>query len=161
MHGFGRKFILVDSNLLLLLAIGLWNPRAIPAQKRLSSFTVDDFNVLRNFLSTFEKIVTTPHLLTEVSNLAGAASGQARDAIFLQLESLFVTLDERTSLATALCAQPEFRVFGITDSAMSLLSVEMLLLTEDGRLARHLQLKGLHALTLKQVKALRDQANNG
>jgi hypothetical protein len=144
----------------LLLAIGLWNPRAIHTQKRLSGFSVDDFELLKNFISSFEQIATTAHILTEVSNLAGAATGQTRDAIFTQLQSLFVTLDERALDATILCSQPEFRIFGITDAAMSLISSEMLLLTEDGKLANHLQRKGLNAWTLKHVRDLRDQANN-
>jgi len=151
----------VDSNLLLLLAVGLWNPRAIETLKRLSGLTLDDFEILRIFLASFTRVVTTAHVLTEVSNLAGAATGQSREAIFGQLVSLINTLDERTAPCGQVCSQPEFRHFGLTDSALTLLASEMLLVTEDGRLARHLQLKGLHALTLKQIKDLRDQANNG
>ena len=154
------RSVLLDSNLLLLFAIGSWNPRAIKTQKRLGGYTADDFELLRNFLSQFASIATTTHILTEVSNLAGAASGQTREAIFLQLQSLFVILNERQPSAIFLCAMPEFRMFGITDAAISSLGSEMLLLTEDGRLARHLQLKGMQAWTLKHLRALRDQANN-
>jgi hypothetical protein len=154
------RSIILDSNLLLLLAIGLWNPRAIRTQKRLSNFSVADFELLKNFLGHFQNILTTAHILAEVSNLAGAATGQTKDAIFLQLQSLFVSLDERRESASILCSLPEFRMFGITDAAISLLSAEILLLTEDGRLAHHLRLKGLRAWTLEQVRALRDQANS-
>jgi hypothetical protein len=145
---------------LLLFAIGSWNPRAIKTQKRLAGYTANDFELLSNFLNQFASIATTAHILTEVSNLAGAASGQMKEAIFLQLESLFVILDERQRSAISLCAVPEFRIFGITDAAISSLGSEMLLLTEDGRLARHLQLKGMNAWTLEHLRALREQANN-
>jgi hypothetical protein len=105
---------------LLLFAIGSWNPRAIKTQKRLAGYTANDFELLSNFLNQFASIATTAHILTEVSNLAGAASGQMKEATFLQLESLFVILDERQRSAISLCAVPEFRIFGITDAAIIL-----------------------------------------
>jgi rRNA-processing protein FCF1 len=150
------KCVVVDSNLLLLLAVGLWNPRAIGLQKRLNNFTYDDFEILRTFLNSFDKVVTTAHVLTEVSNLANTTSGYTREAIFQQLASLIVTLDERALPSNTICTQSEFRPFGLTDAALSILCSEMLLITEDGRLAHHLQLKGLQAWTLKQVKASRN-----
>jgi rRNA-processing protein FCF1 len=157
---FRYSSVILDSNLLLLLAVGMWNPRAIETQKRLGGFTYDDFEVLRSFLGSFYKVVTTAHVLTEVSNLAGAATGQSREAIFRQLASLINTMDERNAPAETICSQAEFLPFGLTDAALSLLCCQMLLVTEDGRLAHHLQLRGLNALTLQQVRALRYQANN-
>ena len=104
--------VVLDSNLLLLLTAGLWNPRAIATQKRLNGFSVDDFKILQTFLATFKQVVTTAHVLTEVSNLAGAASGQSREAIFIQLSLLVHTLQESTPSAVTLCEQPPFRYFG-------------------------------------------------
>jgi rRNA-processing protein FCF1 len=156
----GRKSVIVDSNLLLLLVVGLWNPRAIKEHKRLSDLTHDDFEVLRAFLGTFGRVVTTAHVLTEVSNLAGSAHGQAKAAIFRQLESLISVLDERNLPASSICSRPEFFPFGLTDAVLSHFSGEMLLITKDGRLARHLQTQGLNALTLENIKSLRNTANN-
>ncbi len=153
--------ILVDSNLLLLLAVGLWNPRAIASQKRLGDLTTDDFEILRAFLSSFNTVVTTAHVLTEVSNLAGAASGQSRAGIFAQLASLCKILDERSIAAVSIVDRMEFQVFGLTDAVLSQLCTDTLLLTQDGRLAAHLQNKGLTALTLKDIRGLRNQANHG
>ncbi len=157
-NAFGYDSVIVDSNLLLLLTVGLWNPRAIETQKRLNGRTYEDFQVLRTFLSSFGKVVTTAHVLTEVSNLAGSASGQTRQAIFQQLASLIGTLDEQTAPSSTVCTNLEFQHFGLTDAALSLLCTNMLLLTEDGRLANHLQRKGFHTLTLAQVKKFGDQA---
>ena len=154
------KSVLVDSNLLLLLVVGTWNPRAIPNLKRLSQFSPSDFELLRLFLSRFGKIVTTAHVLAEVSNLAGAASGRSRDAIFLQLAASISSIDEQIVPATTICARPEFMPFGLTDAALCHLCSDMPLITQDGRLARHLQLRGLPAWTLDQVRALRDVANS-
>jgi rRNA-processing protein FCF1 len=153
--------IVVDSNLLLLLVVGLWTPRAIPFQKRLRDLTSDDFDLLRAFLSSFKTVVTTAHVLTEVSNLAAAASGQSRTGIFSQLSLLCKVLEERPVPAAPAVDQLEFRIFGLTDAVLSQLCSEMLLLTQDGRLTTHLRNRGLNALTLNDVRALRHQANNG
>jgi hypothetical protein len=146
---------------LLLLVLGLWNARAIGTHKRLAGFTSADFELLRTFLVPFHVIVTTAHVLTEVSNLAGTASGPTRNAIFQQLANVCEALEERTTPAAVLCHTAEFGAFGLTDAAVSLLCSEMLLLTEDGRLAYHLQSKGMLALTLKDLRLLRERANHG
>ena len=62
--------VLVDTNLLLLYFVGLYNPSLIPQFKRTRIFTVNDFDVLQNFIALFSKVVTTPDILTEVSNLS-------------------------------------------------------------------------------------------
>ncbi len=66
-----RKGVLVDSNLLLLLFVGLFDPARIKKFKRTGHFSEVDFRLLVNFLAYFDKAITTPHILTEVSNLAG------------------------------------------------------------------------------------------
>jgi len=154
------RSIVVDSNLLLLLAVGLWNPRAISTHKRLGNVTFGDFEILRQFLSSFDSVVTSAHVLTEVSNLAGGASGESRAAIFRQLASLTKVLDERVVAASAIADDLEFHVFGLTDAVLSHLCSEMLLLTQDGRLASHRQRKGFDVLTLRDVRALQGQAGH-
>ncbi len=99
------------------------------------------------------------HILTEVSNLAGAATGTIRQAIFTQFASTISSLDEHHIPATDIARTQEFLAFGITDATMSLLCGNAVLLTADGRLASHLQRKNLHAYTLDQVRGLRDVGN--
>jgi rRNA-processing protein FCF1 len=145
--------VIVDANLFLLLAVGLHDPRAI--KKRLSNFTVDDFELLRAFLNSSSRLVTTAHVLTEVSNLAGSTSGHLKDMIFVQLSSLIEIFEEKTSPAKEICRQIEFQRFGLTDAALSQLLPGAVLLTEDGRLAHYLQSKSLRAMTLSDVRHLR------
>ncbi len=149
-----RPSVLVDSNLLLLLVVGLWNQKAITDQKRLNGMTAADFRLLQRFLASFPTICTTPHVLTEVSNLAGSATGQTRHAIFHQLAILLTILDERIMPSQELSRRAEFRSFGLTDAALASLNSEMLLLTEDGRLASHLQRQGWIALSLRDLRQL-------
>src|SRR5438874_3988149 len=61
--------LLVDANLLLLYILGKTNKQRIPAFKRTQAYSVGDFELLDDFVSRFRKVVSTPNVLTEVSNL--------------------------------------------------------------------------------------------
>ncbi len=66
------KGILIDTNLLLLYIVGLANVRQIRDFGRTSQFTTDDFETVNIVVKLFDrKIITTPHILTQVSDLIG------------------------------------------------------------------------------------------
>src|SRR5437667_6470122 len=65
-----RAGILVDSNILLLLLVGNFNRRLISKFKRTQTFDEQDYDILVDLLANFGSIHTTPHVLTEVSNLS-------------------------------------------------------------------------------------------
>ena len=64
--------VLLDTNLLLLFLVDSYERKRIRNFKRTSTFSEEDFDLLAAFLQAFKKILTTPHILTEVSNLAGS-----------------------------------------------------------------------------------------
>ena len=61
--------ILLDTNTLLLLLIGLINPDEIKNQARLSVFEASDFYRLLEEISDFSKVVILPNIWTEIDNL--------------------------------------------------------------------------------------------
>ena len=73
-----NKGLLIDTNLLLLYFIGAYDPTRIPKFKRTMAFTIDEFWFLVKFLGVFNKLVTTPNVLTEVSNLSGQLAENLR-----------------------------------------------------------------------------------
>jgi hypothetical protein len=73
--------LLVDTNLLVLFAVGTVNPNRIETFKRTSRYTKSDFDLLLRVLGKFNKLYTVAHVLAEVSNLTdlpGAEGQQAR-----------------------------------------------------------------------------------
>jgi hypothetical protein len=68
------KGVLVDTNLLVLLLVGLVNKRRILDFKRTQNFTIEDFDLLSRLISWFGKLFTTPHVLSQVSDLTDLAS---------------------------------------------------------------------------------------
>lgn len=77
--------ILVDTNLLLLLMLGSVDESCI-GKKRTERYSVEQFHFLSDYLKDFKHLITTPHILTEVSNLGGSAlTGKWREAFFILL----------------------------------------------------------------------------
>ncbi len=86
--------ILVDTNLLLLLFMGNFQPARITTFKRTQQFVEEDFQLLMLLLGYFDKIITTPNILTEVSNLSGQLEGNLKLAYFLSMVNIIGGLEE-------------------------------------------------------------------
>ncbi len=117
--------ILVDTNLLLVLLIGKINKRLIGG-KRTEKYSQDHYYILVNFIKDFKRLITTPHILTEVSNLGGAALTGTDRADFLGLLRTPSLFDVRTTDELVLerhvprrdVETDHIRQFGLTDSAI-------------------------------------------
>jgi hypothetical protein len=64
------KGVLIDANLPVLYLVGSTNKSRIETFKLTQVYTVEDFELLERLIAYLGDIVTTPHILTEVSNLA-------------------------------------------------------------------------------------------
>ena len=65
--------LLLDTNILVLFAVGTVNRQRIPTFKRTSQYTVQDFDLLIGVLQQWRLHYTVPHVLAEVSNLTDLA----------------------------------------------------------------------------------------
>src|SRR5277367_6146343 len=151
MNKFHRNSLLIDTNLLLLLLIGSINPSLIGKNKITANqdFDEDDFNQLCNFAGNFQKLVTTPHILTEVSNHAGKIKGKDHLKFLQQFISLIESdkMEEHLESSKLLAKTEAFVKFGLTDTAIShLTSNNLFILTIDFPLAGYLRKKGLKVI---------------
>jgi len=64
-----NKGLLIDTNLLILLITGYYDKSYIKKFKRTAKYSIEDFENLSKIVDGFNNIVTTPHILAEVSNL--------------------------------------------------------------------------------------------
>src|SRR5438094_4633228 len=95
------KGLLIDTNLLLLYLIGMYDPDRIPRFKRTMSFTVDEFLLLDAIFTNFDKVITTPNILTEISNLSGQLPGDLRPHFYDDFPKRSTQVeDQYTSSAT-------------------------------------------------------------
>lgn len=147
------KGILIDSNILLLLVVGAYKQSLIGTD-RLANFSVRDYELLLRMLSRFKPIVTTPHILTEVNNLAfSMVKGRYRDGVQTAFLGVIQWLHEERMPAMVIGERRAFLPLGLTDAAISLAAEQAyLVLTDDGPLYAFLAGQGLDAVNFNHLR---------
>jgi hypothetical protein len=149
------KGVLVDTNLLVLFLVGTVNKRRILDFKRTQSFAIKDFELLRRLIAWFGKLIATPHLLSQVSDLVDLPGKELR-----QIRQLFKTVveqhvEESYDESRVLVADPDFARLGLTDAAIATVcSRGILVLTSDVQLQLALQRRNADALNFQHVRQL-------
>ena len=143
---FHGKKLLLDTNLLLPHFIGCFY-RSHGQSPKHGAFKEEEFVLLAQIIEHFKKagrILTTPHLLTEVSNLSRKALGQNRIAFLSFIRLLIKDFDEKFDArrigAERLSSHDCFPRFGLADAAIIDLSYDSLVvLTNDKEMVRYLR----------------------
>lgn len=149
--------LLLDTSPLLLLYLGLHDPDQIErfSRTRKEGFTRRDYEFLLAFVSRFDRLVTTPHILTEVSNFLGQLHGRVKNECFEVFARQLAesTTHEHLPLASTLAGKPEFVPFGITDASIAEVATDTyLVLTTDARLNAYLVRQGIASLNYNNFR---------
>jgi len=148
------KGILIDANLALLYLVGGYDLRLVGDGKfkKLSKHNEEDYRILLRLMNVFKKAVTTPHVLTEVSNLTNDLPEKTKSACLKKFYETFVKIDELTIPSMDAAQRPEFHFLGLTDSALALVSKQFLIVTDDARLVQKMSESGLEALNFSHLR---------
>jgi hypothetical protein len=155
-----NKGLLIDTNLLLLLFIGSTIPEILPTFKPITNqgFSEKDYNLLRHFASNFTRIITTPHVLTEVSNHCDKLKGKYRTTYCESIVPLIKALQEETVKAATLCELERFVDFGLADMAISESSSSAyLVLTTDFDLVGYLEMRKVDVINFNHMRLIVDE----
>ena len=148
-----NKGALVDANLLLLLYAGNCDVRLIgPRFMHLKAYSVQDYIALSYILKQFNRLVTTPNVLTEVSNLANKFTPDDKQDFFPQFAKEMHLVEEIYCPSEQATQSELFPVLGLTDSALLNLCNDCLIITDDLRFYAKLTEKGLEALNFNHVR---------
>lgn len=138
--GAKTRNLLLDTNLLLLYLIGGKDPKLLESARRLNAYIEEDFYLLVDFIEVngFSQLVSTPHILTEASNLIGLE----RDLLRTLGRDACMLVDE-----------PEFTRLGLTDVAIRLASrLPAFVLTADLPLYLHLSNGGVEVENFNHIR---------
>lgn len=129
-----KKGIIVDTNLLLLVIAG--GTPSIVDFKRTSGYTSDDYLLLLHVIDQFERLVATPHILAELSNLTNGLYGKHLQDFYVTLKNSLSTICEIHCPALDICKDYELSPFGLTDvGIIAAAKDKYLVLTDDLRVA--------------------------
>jgi len=148
------KDALVDANLSGAALVGHINRRRIRDFKRRENFTIEDFDLLNRLINRFGKLIATPHVLSQVSDLTDLSGRE-----LLQIRQLFKLvvekLEEFYDRSAMLVSDPTFERLGLTDAAIAAVcSRGILVVTADVDLQLAVQRRGADALNFNHVRQL-------
>ena len=148
------KGVLVDTNLLVLFLVGTVNRQRILNFKRTGDFAIEDYDVLVRLINWFGKLIATPHVLSQVSDLTDL-SGTELTAVREVFKALVEQIEESYDASRLLVGDPAFERFGLTDAAIATVcSRGILVLTTDARLQIALQERDIDALNFNHIRPL-------
>ena len=151
-----QKGILIDTNILLLFLVGSVNLERITRFNRTEQFIPEDYELLLKLIAKFQKIITTPNILTEVNSLANQLGEPERSqcfVIFAQFAQNATRLNEHYIKSLDAVTVDRFVKFGLTDCGILTLARDKhLVLTDNLKLANYLQSVGLDVINFNNIR---------
>lgn len=134
--------IIIDTNLLILFLVGSFDQDYIKAYKLLNNnnkeTSIEDFELLKNILDLFKKLIITPQVIAELSNLSITKGGIQKDRLPAYLRTVIAFLkssEERHQKTDCLwgLGMKVLSDYGLTDLTMFELSRQtgMPIITDD------------------------------
>ena len=143
----------MDTNILLLLFVGNVDPKRIQHFKRTTQFTIEDYILLKKLLSYFERIVSTPNILSEINSLSGQLGDPFKSHFFVRFSKEIELVDERYVRSIDAATMGEFAKFGLTDSVtIGLSNGRFLVLTDDFKLCQYLARSGVDTINFNHIR---------
>lgn len=145
--------MLIDTNVLLLLVVGRHDADLIPRLPRTSVYTPDDFTLLELLIAEIPTVKTTPHVLTETSNLLGHLGEPLKTELFEgALRPITAIADELYRPSRELAEHLAFPKLGLTDTAVLALARQVLILTDDLKLSSFLFSEGADFINFHHLR---------
>lgn len=145
--------ILIDSNALIVLLLGLIDPKLLKTHKTTSIYDEEDFFELLSVIEDFNQIIVLPNIWTEVDNLLNSFGGNYRYQYIQKITELIKNTSENyiDSITGSQCES--FFDLGLTDSiVLEQAKTSKLLITSDSKLSDYAIAYGIKVYDLVKVK---------
>lgn len=128
--------ILIDSNSLVVLIVGLMDKKLISTHKRTSIYSEEDFEKLLRVIQSFDRLLILPNTWTEVDNLLNNFSGNYKWPYIQNMRQMGNIATEKY-LKTQLGIRSDYFIeLGLTDSLILELGKQCeFLITSDSALS--------------------------
>jgi hypothetical protein len=147
--------ILIDTNLAILLCVGISGTRNIEKHKRLAGYDEQDFQLLTELLGDDPKLVFSPYVLGETSNLVRQVANPLKSQLAKDLREMVLRADEIQVPCSKIVDDNRYLDLGVTDAALlTILSAhpKLVLLTEDANLYIAASQRGYLAFNFSHVR---------
>ena len=146
---------LIDTNLMVLLAVGRYDRRRIETFKNTRAYLPSDYDLIEEIYHYFPVIVATPNVLTEVDNLVRQIPSKEYAAISAILSDLYRATNEIYQAANLAVGHSIYHHVGLADTiSMMVASQVYLVITADFELSNRLNSSGFDALNFNHLRTL-------
>lgn len=145
-----KEGVLIDTNLTLLFIVGTFDINLVRNFKRTSMFSKNDFERVYKFIDYFDQKITTPHILTEVSDFI-----DNRQGLQTLLKGYIENSKEVFLESSDLSKKETFLKFGLADTSVTYSAKDdYLIFTDDRRLYGFLENSKIDAVNLDQIRMI-------
>ncbi|PKF73183.1 hypothetical protein CW360_01605 [Pseudomonas fluvialis] len=116
------KTLLLDTNLLLVWTVGQYDRQVIEKHRRTNGYRIEDFEMLLLYVGQYQRMVSTPGILTETSNLIAQTAEPLDRKLKGFMAELISSFIEVHQPSTNYNLTPEFSELGMTDAGIVYLS---------------------------------------
>ncbi|MDE0717476.1 MAG: hypothetical protein OXH64_06005 [Rhodospirillaceae bacterium] len=110
--------VYIDANLLVHLELGTTGKDLIAKHRRLRTFEIADYERLVRLINETDRVLVTPNILTEASNLLAQHAEPERSHIFDTLRTLIREAEETVVTSRVAADNSAFNRLGLTDAAL-------------------------------------------
>lgn len=136
--------ILIDTNALIVLLIGLMDIRLINKHKRTSIYEAQDFEDLIAIIGNLDRLIVLPNVWTEVDNLLNNFGGEQKYQYINQTIEIMKSTSEKYIESMRGVENHSFYDLGLTDSLLLTHAKECeLLITSDSSLSDYAIANGI------------------
>ena len=147
--------IILDTNSLIVLALGLVNPNIVNSHERTSIYSKEDFDFLLEQIKDFKNLIIFPNVWTEFDNLMEKFPLIARNRYVETLKILSKETNEVFVKSFNGFENYSFYSLGLTDSVILYYSINFkcdFVITSDSNLSDHLFAHGVKVIDLVKRK---------
>jgi hypothetical protein len=147
--------VLIDTNLFVLLIVGLVNRDRIPSFKRTSGYTPADWDLLVGLIEHIPQRYAIAHVFAEANTLTDM-KGQEKVIAREMLHRVIAITEEVHIPSVEVCASPYYCRLGLTDAAIGLAARKCgcSVITNDSDLYMALVHEGASVLKFDHLRAM-------
>jgi rRNA-processing protein FCF1 len=136
--------ILIDTNALIILILGLIDRRLIDTHKRTSIYEEQDYYDLLSVIVEIENLIVLPNVWTEVDNLLNGFNGEQKHQYITKITETIKSTSEQFMSSLIGVNSDSFFDLGLTDSLLLNLAKKCdLLITSDSNLSDYAIANGI------------------
>ena len=143
--------VILDSNIFILFLAGQINENKIERYTRNSLYTKEDYYFLLNILTDYDKIITSPNILTEVDNILNRITGEDKYKYLVLVKAIYKQTIEKYIRTETVAQNWFFDTLGITDSSILMMAKDCgLLISGDSSLCDYAKSLNIKTFDFKE-----------